>query len=48
MAMASMPFSFINGKYTKQAFKSHDKVVYYSNETKYFIYNDGNKWMVST
>ena len=47
ITMASTLVSSPNGKYTLQAFKTHDKAVYYNNENKCYIYNDGNEWVVS-
>ena len=46
--IASMPYPSPVGTYTQQTYHSHKKAVYYSNANKYYIYNSGNEWVVST
>ena len=36
------------GNYIKQGFKSNDKIVYYNAEAKYYLYNRGDAWVVSS
>ena len=47
MVMDKITFSSPVGKYTQQRVLSHEKAVYYSKETDYFIYNRGTEWVVS-
>ena len=47
MVMTEIDIASPVGKYTQHSFRSHEKLVYYNNETDYFIYNRGDEWAVS-
>ena len=40
--------TFNGGRFKKQIFYSHQKVVYHDDESDYYIYYTGNEWVVSS
>ena len=39
--------TFNGGRFKKQIFHSHQKVVYHDDESDYYIYHTGNEWVVN-
>ena len=39
--------NFTGGRFRKQTFVSHERVVYHDSESDYYLYSSGNDWVVS-